>query len=111
MILVELAPCAAIAHISASNKPITIQPLNMQRFTLTTWQRPKTQASFRSAAIKITCKEVIDKSDADEDAIVIPWSKIEGQFNTVKECHNLFPKTIPTELPPLGNVNHGIYPE
>ena len=109
MILAEPAPSAANAQISASKEPVTIQPPNMQRCPLTVWQRPRTQANFRSAAIKITCKEVINYSDADEDAIVIALSKVEEQLNQVKEIPNLFPKTLPTELPPLRNVNHSIY--
>ena len=75
------------------------------------WQRPRTQASFRSAAINITCEEVTHYSDEDEDTISIASSKVEEQFNLVKEYFNLFPKTIPTELPPLKNVNHCIDPK
>ena len=80
----------------------------MQQFPLTVWQRPRTQASFLSPAIRITYEEVTDYSDKDEDTIVIALSKVEGQFNLVKEFPNLFPKTIPTELAPLRNVNHRI---
>ena len=111
MILGEPAFSAANAQISASKEPVTIQPPNIQRFPLTVWQRPKTQASIQSAAIKITCKEVTNYSDEDEDVIVIALSKVEEQFNPVKEFSNLFPKTIPTELPPLGNMNHHIDPK
>ena len=38
-------------------------------------------------------------------------SKVEEQFNVVKELPNLFPKTTPTELPPLRNMNHCIDPK
>ena len=75
------------------------------------WQRPRTQASFSSAAVKITCEEVRDYSDEDEDASVIALSKVEEQFNSVKEFPNLFSETIPAELPPLRNVNHCINPK
>ena len=108
MILAEPALSAVNAQISASKEPITIQPLNMQRLPLTMWQGRRTQASFRSAAIKITCEEVTDYSDNDKHAIVIGLSKVEEQFNRVREFPNLFPKTIPTELPALRKVNHPI---
>ena len=110
MILGEPAPSAGKAQISASKEPVSIQPPNMQRFPLTLWQRPRTQGSFCSVAIKITCEEVTDHSGKDVDAIVIALSKVEEQFNPVKEFANLFPKTILTELPPLRNVNHHIDP-
>ena len=71
MILVEPALSAANAQISASKEPVTIQPPNMQWFPLTVWQRPRTQAIFRSAAIKITCEEVTDYCNKDKDAIAI----------------------------------------
>ena len=83
----------------------------MQPFPLTVWQRPRTQARFQSAAINITCEEATDYSDEDEHAIVIALSKVEEQFNPVKEFPNLFPKTIPTELLPLRNVNYCIDPK
>ena len=83
----------------------------MQLFPLTVWQKPRTQASFRSAAIKITCEEVTIYSDKDKDAIAIASSKVEEQFNLVKEFPNLFPKTIPTELPPLRILNYRIDPK
>ena len=38
-------------------------------------------------------------------------SKVEEQFNPVKEFPNLFLKTIPTKLLPLRNVKHGIDPK
>ena len=74
-------------------------------------QRPWTQASLQSAAIKITCKEVTNYSDKDEDAILKASSKTEEQFKPVKEFPNLFPKTIPTKLLPLKNVNNRIDPK
>ena len=111
MILGEPALSAANAQISASKEPVTVQPPNMQRFPLMVWQRPRTQASFRSATIKITCEEVRDYIDENEDAIVIALSKVEVKFNPVKEFPNLFPNTIPTELPPLRNVNYCIDPK
>ena len=111
MILGELALSAMNAQISASKEPVTIEPPNMQQFPLTVKQRPRIQASFWSAAIKMTCKEVIDYSDKDEDAIVIALSTVEEQFNPVKEFPNLFLITIPTELPPLRNVNYYINPK
>ena len=83
----------------------------MQWFPLTVWQRPRTQASFRSAAIKIIYEEVTNYSDKDEDPIIIASSKVKEQFNSVKQFPNLFPKTIPAELPPLKNVNHHIDPK
>ena len=75
------------------------------------WQRPRTQTSFQSAAIKITCEEITDYSDKNEDAIVIASSKVEKQFNSGKEFPNLFPKTILTELPLLRDVNQRIDPK
>ena len=80
----------------------------MQRVPLILLQRPWTQASFRSATIKITCEQVIDYSDADEDANVIGSSKVAEQFNLVKSLSNVFTKTIPSELPLLRNMNHRI---
>ena len=99
------------AQISAPKEPVTLQLPNMQRFPLTMWQRPRTQASNRLASIKMICEEVIDYCDADEDAIVIDLSKVAEQCNPVKEFPKLFPKTTPTELPPLRNVNHHINPQ
>ena len=61
--------------------------------------------------MKITCEEVTDYSEKDEDAIVIATSNVEEQFNSVKEVRNLFPNTISTELPPLKNVNYRIDPK
>jgi hypothetical protein len=110
MILGEPALSSVKALIPATKEAVTIQPPNMQRFPLTVWQRKRPQAGFRSAAIQITCEEVTDYSDEEEDAIVIASSKVEEQFNPVKEFPNLFPKTIPTELPPLREVNHRIDP-
>ena len=108
IILGEAALIGAMAQISAYKEPITIQIRNMQRFLLTFWQRPRTQASYRSAAIKFTCEGAMDYRDKDGDAIVIALSKVEEDFNLVKKFPNLFAKTIPTELPPLRNVNHHI---
>ena len=98
-------------HISTSKELVSIQAPNMQRFPLTVWQRPQTQASFQWAAIKITCEEVTDYSDKDENIIVIASCKVEEQFNPVKKFPNLFPKTIPPELPTLRNANHHIDPK
>ena len=111
MSLGEPALSAANAEISTSKEPVTIQTPNNQWFPLTMWQGPRTQASFRSAAIKITCEEVTDYSDKDEDAIVIALSKVAEQINLLEEFPNLFLKTMPTELPPLRNLNHCIYPK
>ena len=83
----------------------------MQRFPLSVWQQLRTKGSFCSATIKITCEKVRDYSDKDKDAIIITSSKVEEKFNPVKEFPNEFPKTIPTELPPLSNMNHCIDPE
>ena len=101
MILGEPALSTVNTQISASKEPVTIQPLNMQQFPLTLWQGRRTQASFGSAAIKITYEEVTDNSEKEEDAIVIALSKVEEQFNPVEKCPHLFPEIIPTELPPL----------
>ena len=111
MILGEPALSIVNAQISASKEPVTMQPPNILRFPLTVWPRLRTQACFRSAAIKITCEEVKDYSDKDEDTIVIASSKVEEQFDPVKEFPNLFPKTIPIERPPLRNMNHRIDPK
>ena len=81
LILGELALRASNVQISAFKETITIQPPNMQLFPLTLWQRSRKQASLRSAAIKISCEEVTDYSDQDEDAIKIALSKVEEQFN------------------------------
>ena len=99
---------AANVQISAFKEPVTIQPPYRQRFLLTVWQRPRTQASFWSAAIEITCEEVRDQSDEDENTILIALLKVKEQFNLVKEFPNLFPKTISTKLRPFRNVNHCI---
>ena len=108
IIIGELALSAVKAQISASKEPVPIQPPNVQRFPLIVWQRPRTQGSFRSAAINITCKEVTDYTDADEDAIVRASSKVEEKFSPFKEFINLFPNTIATELQLQRNVNHCI---
>ena len=83
----------------------------MQRVPLTVWQKPGTEMSIHSAAIKITCEDITDYSDKDVDAIAIASSKVEKQFNLVEEFLNMFPKTILTELPPVRSVNHGIDPK
>ena len=83
----------------------------MQRYPMTVWQTPRTQASFHTAAIKITCAEVTDCSDKIKFVIVIALPKVEEEFNPVKEFPNLFSKTIPTKLLPLRNVNHHIDPK
>ena len=75
------------------------------------WQIPTTQASFESAAIKITCEEVTDYSDKDEEDVIIASSEVEEQFNPVKQFPNLFPKTLPIELPPLRNMSYCIDPK
>ena len=110
MILGEPALSAVKEQISASKDPVTIQPLNMQWFPLTVWQRPRTQVRFRSEAIKFTCEQVTDYSDEDADTIVIAQPKVARQFNPVIEFPNQFLKTITTELPPQRNVNHHIDP-
>ena len=74
MIIGGPALSAAKVQISAAKEPVTMQPAKMQWFPLAMWYRPRTQARFRSAAIKITCEEVTDYSDEDEDAIVIGLS-------------------------------------
>ena len=111
MILEGPGLSAAKAQISASKEPNTMQPPNMQQFLLTVWQRLRTQGSCRSADIKITCKEVTDYYDEDEGAIVIATSKVEEQFNLLKQFPNLFLTIMPTELPPLRNVNQRIDPK
>ena len=88
MILKELTLSVTNTQISGSKEAVTIQPPNMHWFPLTMWQRPSIWASFGSAAIKISYKEVTDYSDKDEDAIVIASSKIEEQFKVVKEFPN-----------------------
>ena len=108
MIFGKPALSAVNTQISASKKPFTMQPPNMQLLLLTIWQRLSTQASFWSAAIKIICKKETDYIDVNEDAIVIPSSKVEGQFNVVQEFRNVFLKTMPSEIPPPTNENHTI---
>ena len=83
----------------------------MQQFLLTVWRRARIQASFRSTAIKITYEEVRDYSGEDEGVFVIASSKVEQQFDLVKECYNRFSKTIPIELPALREVKHHMYPK
>ena len=75
------------------------------------WQRPRIQASFRSAAIKIACEGVTAYRDEDGDSIVIASFKVVEQFNPVKDFYNLFPKTILTEIPPLREVNNHLDPK
>ena len=111
MILVEPASNAVNAQISASKEPVTIQASNMQQFLLTVCQRPRIQASFISATMKITCEADTDYGDEEEDAIVIASSNLGEQFNPVKELPNLYSKTRQRELPPLRKVNHHINPE
>ena len=106
MIIVEPAVSASNTPISVSKEPVSIQPPNMQQFSLTVWQTLKTQGSFSLAAITITCEKVIDYCEEDEDTIVISSSKVEEQFKPVKEFQDLLPKTIPIKLLPLGEVNH-----
>ena len=108
MIYGEPALSASYAQISASKEPVTTQPSHMQWFPPTVYQKPRTQASFRSGTIKMSCKEVSDYSDKDKDPMAIASSEVEKQFNSVKEFPHLFPKTIPTELLPLREVNHHI---
>ena len=83
MITEEPALIATNEQMSAYKEPVTIQVPNMQRFPPTMWQRSRTQASFQSAAIKITCEEVTDYSNEDEDAFAIVLSEVEEQFNLV----------------------------
>ena len=111
MTLGDLALSAANTQISVFKEPVTIQPPNMQFFLQTIWQRPRTQASFRSTAIKITCEEATDYSDEDEDEIGIAASKVVEQFNLIKEFLLLFPKSMPTKLLALRVVNHCINPK
>ena len=74
MIFVEQALSVSNAQRLASKELVSIQSSNTQWLPLTEWPRLRTLASCRSAAFKITCKEVIDYSDEDEDAIVIASS-------------------------------------
>ena len=111
MILGEPVPSAAKAQISASKEPVTVETSYMQSFALTVLYNLRNQARFQSAAINITCKQVTGYSDEDKDGIVIALSTVDEQFNSVQELPNLLPKTIPTELPPLRNVNHHIDPK
>ena len=110
MILGEQALSAANAQISGCKEPVTTEPVNMPWFLLTIWQRLRTQANYRSAAIKITWKLVTDCNDKDKYAIIIASSKVEEQFNLVKEFANRFPKTISSKLLPLRNINYHINP-
>ena len=111
MILVVPAVSALHGQISGCEEPMTIYPPNMQRLPLTVSQRLTTKARFRSVAIQIASKQVTNYSDKDEDVIVIASSKVQEHFKRVKEFPNLFLKTMPTELPPLREVNHGVNPK
>ena len=74
--IAEPALSAVNAQISGRKEPVTMQPLNLPPFPLTMWPRPRTQASYQSAAIQITWDEVKDYSDEYKDAIVIVDSKV-----------------------------------
>ena len=111
MIFVEPAFSATNTQISTCKEPVTIQAPCMQEFLLTMWQSPTMQANFRSATIKSTCKEVTNYMNENKDAIAIVSSKVEKQFNPVKEFRNLFLKTIRTELPLLRVANQHIDPK
>ena len=106
IILVEPALSVLKAQIAASKEPITMQAPTTQRFTLTVWQRTRTQASYISLPIKITCKEVTNYREEDVTKIAIGLSKVEELCNLVKEFLNLVSNNIPTELPALINQNH-----
>ena len=54
------------------------------------------------------CEKVTHYSDEDEEAMVIPLSKVAKQFNPVTEFPTLFPRTVPPKLLPLRNVNYQI---
>ena len=111
MILEEPALSAGNTQILASKEPVTIQLRNMQRFPLTIWQKPRTQASLRSVAVKITCEEVTNYSDKKQEPIIIASSKVKDQLNLVQEFPNVFCKNIPTKLPPFRVVTQRIDPK
>ena len=81
MILGEPAVSATNAQISASKKLVPKQVSNIQWLPLNIMQRPRNQVSCGSVAIIITCKEVRDYIDENEDTIVIASFKVEEQFN------------------------------
>ena len=107
MILGKLALTDLAALIPAGPKPVTIQPEGMARFALKEWRKAGlATGQVTSAALTIE-DEVSDYLLPLFEFMVSAMSIGESrEFNTLIAFAQLFPATMPNELPPLRTINN-----
>ena len=112
MILVKPALTALNPSIPAGPKPVTIQPEGMARFALKEWRKAGL------AMGQVTSTTLFIEDEAPHYLLPLFEFMISAmslgeiqEFNLFIEFAQLFPATIPNELPPLRTINHRIRPK
>jgi len=112
MILGKPALPALNALIQAGPMPVTIQPEGMACFVLKEWRKAGHSAGQVTSAALFIGDEAPDYFLPLFAFIVSAMSLRESrEFNPFVEFAQLFPTTIPNELPPLRTINHRICPK
>jgi len=112
MILGKPALTALNTLILAGPKPVTIQPEGMARFALTEWRKAGLGTGQVTSAALFIQDEGLDYPLLLFEFMVSAINLGESRkFNPFVELAQLFPATIPNELPPLRAINHRICPK
>jgi len=112
MILGKPALTDLNALIPVGPKPVTIQPEGMARFALKEWRKAGLAMGQVTSAALFIEDEAPDYLLPLFEFMVSSMSLGESrEFNPFVEFDQLFPATIPNELPPLRTINHRICPK
>ena len=90
------------ATISAGTASGIIQPRSMDRFCLRMWRGNLVTDQ------KYDLSTAVNSILTQADELAVRAAELGNRFNPVVEYPALFRKQIPTELPPLRNINHKI---
>jgi len=112
MILSKAALTALNALIPAGPKPVTNQPEGMAHFVRKEWRKAGLATGQVTSAILFIEDEAPKYLLPLFEFMVSAMSLGDNQeFNPFVEFAQLFPATIPNELPPLRTINHRICPK
>ena len=95
MILEQPALQDVRATITAGTAPVTVPPPSMDGFSLRMWQGNR--VTDQKSDLSIASNSIL----ARPDELAVTAAEVDDQFNPVPEFAALFPKEIPSELPPL----------
>jgi len=112
MILGKAALTALNALIPARPKPVTIQPEGMARFARKEWRKAGLAMGQVTSATLFIEDEELDYLPPLFEFMASRMSLGESrEFNPFIEFVQLYPATIPNQLPPIRTINHRICPK